>query len=294
MNQWIYAAALLAVAASAVPLSGQKTFGHSVKNGALPANKEVTSFEHTCETAPCVITQIHVPSIYPPHGEAWDWTHGILRFYIDGEASASVECSLAEIAGESVRFAQSESHSSTTAPDDGSPYGLALFGKTAKSGGVYSTVRIPFGKSVKVTIQSSTASKGQSIYWMIIRGLEAHAVAVGDLVLPKEARLKLYRFPVTTVKDKQFITLANISAGTAGALLQTNFAASGPSFGYLEACMRFFPDGATEPVFLSSGAEDYFLSASYFDEGMFKTPNSGLTFFDHRGTLGVYKTHDRK
>ena len=57
--------------------------------------------------------------------------------------------------------------------------------------------------------------------------------------------------------------------------------------------MRFFPDGAAEPVFLSSGAEDYFLSASYFDEGMFKTPNSGLTYFDHKGTVGVYKTHDR-
>jgi hypothetical protein len=26
---------------------------------------------------------------------------------------------------------------------------------------------------------------------------------------------------------------------------------------------------------------------------MFKTPNSGLTYFDHKGTLAVYKTHDR-
>lgn len=47
------------------------------------------------------------------------------------------------------------------------------------------------------------------------------------------------------------------------------------------------------PLFLSSGAEDYFLSASYFDEGMFKTPNSGLTYFNESGSLGVYKTHDR-
>jgi len=42
---------------------------------------------------------------------------------------------------------------------------------------------------------------------------------------------------------------------------------------------------------LSSGAEDFFLSASYFDEGMFKTENSGLTFFEEgKGTLGAYKT----
>ena len=62
---------------------------------------------------------------------------------------------------------------------------------------------------------------------------------------------------------------------------------------YLEACMRAMIDGAEEPLFLSSGAEDYFLSAYYFDEGEFKTPNSGLTYFDGKGTLSAYKVHDR-
>jgi hypothetical protein len=36
-----------------------------------------------------------------------------------------------------------------------------------------------------------------------------------------------------------------------------------------------------------------FLSAYYFNEGEFKTPNSGLTYYDHKGTLSAYKTHDR-
>ena len=31
----------------------------------------------------------------------------------------------------------------------------------------------------------------------------------------------------------------------------------------------------------------------YFNEGEFKTPNSGLTYFDGHGTLSVYKNHDR-
>ena len=70
-------------------------------------------------------------------------------------------------------------------------------------------------------------------------------------------------------------------------------AGAAPSYGYLEACMRFFPDQQTEPLFLSSGAEDYFLSAYYFNEGQFKTPNSGLTYYDGKGTLSAYKTHDR-
>lgn len=68
------------------------------------------------------------------------------------------------------------------------------------------------------------------------------------------------------------------------------------SVGYLEACMRFYPnakDAATNstPIFLSSGAEDYFLSASYFDEGEFISPNSGLTY-KAGGAIGSYKLHD--
>lgn len=61
--------------------------------------------------------------------------------------------------------------------------------------------------------------------------------------------------------------------------------------------MRFYPSAAaaqnrSTPIFLSSGAEDYFLSASYFDEGEFVTPNSGLTFKDGTGGIGSYKMHD--
>lgn len=60
--------------------------------------------------------------------------------------------------------------------------------------------------------------------------------------------------------------------------------------------MRFYPtakESATNstPIFLSSGAEDYFLSASYFDEGEFISPNSGLTY-KAGGAIGSYKLHD--
>ena len=60
--------------------------------------------------------------------------------------------------------------------------------------------------------------------------------------------------------------------------------------------MRFYPNEKTAasnstPIFLSSGAEDYFLSASYFDEGEFISPNSGLTY-KSGGAIGSYKLHD--
>ena len=170
---------------------------------------------------------------------------------------------------------------------DGPAWGVGAFGHTAKNGGVYSTMRIPFGKSLRATLYS----KSRGTFWFIIRGLESYPVVLGDLILPTAARLRLHRFENMT-QTNELVTLADIGKGTAGAVLQLMFDASNPkSYGYLEACMRALVDGATEPIFLSSGAEDYFLSAYYFNEGEFKTPNSGLTYYDGKGTLSAYKTH---
>jgi hypothetical protein len=45
----------------------------------------------------------------------------------------------------------------------------------------------------------------------------------------------------------------------------------------------------------SSGTEDYFLSASYFDEGTFASSQAGLTWKNAVGSgdLSMYKTHTR-
>ena len=140
--------------------------------------------------------------------------------------------------------------------------------------------------ALSVTVETGT-------FWFIIRGIENYPVQLGDMTLPAAARLRLHRFQNTTVNN-QLVTLADVADGTAGALFMTRFDASNPkSYGYLEACMRAMIDGATSPLFLSSGAEDYFLSAYYFNQGNFKTPESGLTYFDGAGTLSVYKVHDR-
>jgi hypothetical protein len=173
---------------------------------------------------------------------------------------------------------------------DHGPWGIGLFGHTANNGGVYSTVRIPFQKTFKATL---TSSQGGT-YWFIVRGVEDYPVVIGDLELPPQAKLKVHRFNSLTTEG-ELITLMNVSAGTSGAVLSVRFDAKTTTsgYGYLEACMRALIDGATSPLFLSSGAEDYFLSAYYFNEGEFKTPNSGLTYYDGKGVLSVYKIHDR-
>ena len=295
--------------AATTPITpSMKIFGHSVKAGHLPpAGQEVTTFEHACGSAPCAITQLHCPTAGPE-----GWQLAVVRVYIDGEAVASINVTLLEL-GNVGRFApDGQGHGGNGSRPQ--PWGVGMFGHTAKNGGVYSTMRIPFGSAVRVTIESGMPASG--IFWMIVRGVEAYPVVLGDLLLPAAARLRLFRFNGTT-KPKQLVTLAAVPKGFAGAVLNVKFDASGtggthqldqPPVGsgsrggvldYLEACMRAQFNGEDEVTFLSSGAEDYFLSAWYFNEGEFKTPNSGLTYKgdasveSEAGKISSYKTHDR-
>mmetsp|Transcript_49442 Transcript_49442/g.124294 ORF Transcript_49442/g.124294 Transcript_49442/m.124294 type:complete len:118 (+) Transcript_49442:63-416(+) len=58
--------------------------------------------------------------------------------------------------------------------------------------------------------------------------------------------------------------------------------------------MRVYIDGATTPMFLSSGTEDYFNSAMYFDGGEFRLPNSGCTHKNESlAQVSAYRVHDR-
>eukprot|EP00128_Syssomonas_multiformis_P009857 Colp12_sorted_trinity150504_noHs@27660 len=260
-----------------------RTFGHSIKNGQLAPHVELTTFAHNCSFPPCAITMIHIPSIYPTDDEDFKWEDGILRVYVDGERKPSIEITLLQMAGVGEMAAKSDDP-----PKDGSPFGFGLMGKTAKTGGVYSTARIPFTRSIRTTITSPYIKP--AVVWFIIRGLEDFRVRLGDLTLPASAKLQVIT-QTASVQQFDFVKLAEIPSEMSGALLMLQYDVKSKNFDFLEGCMRMYSDGAKSPLFLSSGAEDYFLSASYFDEGMFKTPNAGLTFFDPSGTISAYKTH---
>ena len=73
---------LVLTGATAFKLTPQmKTFGHSIKNGhLLPKGNEITTFEHTCGTPPCAITQLHCPTAGPAN-----WQNAVVRIYVDGD-----------------------------------------------------------------------------------------------------------------------------------------------------------------------------------------------------------------
>jgi len=58
--------------------------------------------------------------------------------------------------------------------------------------------------------------------------------------------------------------------------------------------VRAYIQGSSSPMLISSGTEDYFQSAFYFDAGEFHFPEAGFTHWDSTSnTLSAYKVHDR-
>jgi hypothetical protein len=271
-----------------------KLFGSAVKNGPLPPfGTELEVFAHNCSVAPCQITQIHVPSIYKSGPCPDDWEHGRLRVYVDGAAAPTLDVRLLQLAfvGAAAEY-EPQAKSSTLFSAGG------LFGKNAGSGGVFTTIRIPFGASVRVTLeQAESCPTNEGVYWIIVRGVEAMPLRIAELELPDAARLTVARIDNRTLQEFDFATLASADASQDGLLFATYFEARSADPNYLEGCFRLFgPDNTTVPLFMSSGTEDYFLSASYFDEGIFTGSGSGLTYsatYPISGALSAYKTHDR-
>ena len=198
-----------------------------------------------------------------------------IRIYIDGENEASLDFHL--LLAHGVGFTEALEAQYT-------PWGIKRMAHSAADGGLYNTYRIPFSKSFNVT---ATHPEGGS-YFYIIRGVENMPLIVGGLTLPANTRLHLYKNVNVKLAPLEFINLASTS-NTAGMLFQVTLAAVSTDFNYLEACMRAIIDGADNVTWLSSGTEDFFLSAYYFNRGVFHHENSGLTFKSNPGTMSAYK-----
>jgi hypothetical protein len=212
-----------------------------------------------------------------------------IRIYVDGETNASIDMEL--FLGHGIGFG-----------DESAPWGTARIGRTGGGANVYDTYRIPFGKSIRVTGQLAPDTEGNPLFWWIVRGTENLPVELGGVRLPDRARLHLYKLENYTARPLEEFSLCDVPGD--GALYQVTMAAKGlrklpdasqrwQDLSYMEACMRAYIDGAKEPLFLSSGLEDYFLGTYYFNKGRYATPVAGLTHFDaDENEFSAYRFHE--
>jgi len=245
---------------------GMRSFSYAIKNGFMYPNVEKTLYEHNTG-APGVITEQWFTG-----QKAMDEDTRI-RIYIDDEPEASLDFQLFLAHGVGFR-------EENELPDI--PWGTRRLAHTA-DGGIYNTFRIPFGKSFRVTATRPTFGQ----FWYIIRGVENYPLVLGDLILPSHARLRLYKNVKAVMKPYEFLPLAYIEK-SAGAVFMVTLAANSSDLVYLEGCMRAYIDGSNKTTWLSSGTEDFFLSAYYFNKGPYHLDNAGLTYVN-KGAMSAYK-----
>ena len=219
-------------------------------------------------------------------GGAWPgYEKTRIRIYVDGESRASIDMELG--LGHGYGFG-----------DKAAPWGSEKLGKTGDPSGVYDTYRIPYGKGIRVTAQRSKDSPDGSPFWWIIRGTENLPAILGGVRLPAKARLRLHKLENYLAQPLEEFSLCDIHGR--GALYQVMIAAQGmreggdwKAFSFLEACMRGYFDGSSEPMLLSSGLEDYFLGTYYFNRGRYANALAGLTHKDDSDhTFSAYRIHD--
>ena len=98
----------------------------------------------------------------------------LVRYYIDGEENASIGFELGMAAG-------------TAGFDDtAASWGTKWFGHGAHCAWL-NNFKIPFGSSIRVTIQSTDGKPPQDGFFMIVRGGLDIPLMIGDVTLPKNA-----------------------------------------------------------------------------------------------------------
>ncbi len=201
----------------------------------------------------------------------------LIRYYVDGETTASVELTIDELTG---AYFNSSDH---THMSKILPWGNFRIGRTAIGGGAYSTVAIPFRQSIRITAAADSTMERPRSFFSKIAGVENYGpvrLPISGLQLPPTARLRSQR-RIVKLAPAEWATLGffnrsvfNTSWGT---LLYTWQRIQSSSAFCLEGIHEVFIDGATVPMQLSSGFEDYYLSGQYFDAGEFASPLSGMT-----------------
>ncbi|XP_065179191.1 uncharacterized protein LOC135809705 [Sycon ciliatum] len=243
------------------------SFSSATKGGHIQANVETELFAVYGQEAGFITEQWFT-------GELALSQDTRIRIYIDNETAPSLDFNLFMAHGVGCPIGDDD-------PD--LPWQTRRIAREAH-GSVYNTYRIPFGHSVKVTATIPQAGA----FWYIVRGLTNVPLTVGGFQLPEGTRLKLYKVENALLQPLDFVTAAQTSGSTAGWLYQVTLHANSTDFTYLEACFRADIDGKPTQ-FLSSGTEDFFLSAYYFNKGLFHGDHSGLTCKANPGQMSAYK-----
>jgi len=175
--------------------------------------------------------------------------------------------------------------------DPAAPWGTRFSGITGSPSGIYLNYRIPFSTHVRVTAQLPAGVPRDKVFWWIVRGVRNLPLEVSGLQLPEQARLRLHQVEDLRVEPLQIFDLCRVNGD--GMVFMVTMAAKSTNLEFMEGQIRAYIGKNSEPQFLSSGLEDYFLGTYYFNRGLYHLPQAGLTHKDEiDSSFSGYRFHD--
>eukprot|EP00939_MAST-03C_sp_MAST-3C-sp1_P005341 g5341.t1 len=161
------------------------------------------------------------------------------------------------------------------------PTGMRPIGTGLSQGRITNQEQVLFehnASGVLMTKQIRGTVPDSNSVWLIVRGTEGHLdTNIGGVDLPVHARLKLLK-QEKTLEALEFIDIVNLPTGTKGMLFMTAFQIQSTlNFNFMEGCFHYYDEERKNfpGMLLSTGMEDYFDSAFYFDGGNFHAPVAG-------------------
>ena len=256
----VWAGAPVAEVQGAVVLKpSMRTFGNALKAFPVKGGHEQLLFNFSSEpepgnTAPHVITEQWFALFGSGFGANAD---ARIRVYVDDEAVPSLDFQLFFAHTVGVQNCVDD-----VCSDPRVPWASSEVQHMAHAGALKNRYRIPFTRSIKIT---ATVPTNGAVYYYC-RGMTHLPVIVGDLQLPDAARLKLHKNWNVTVPPLGQLALVPPRVNSSGLLYATVWSAESEYIGFMEGCVRAVPD-QQPTIFLSSGTEDYFESANFFNAG---------------------------
>ena len=197
------------------------------------------------------------------------------QIYVDGEATPSVNSTL-------VGFHAADDSPNTNFATRFIGYNQGDLGRS-----YYSYIPIPFRSSVKIDIVNGSASAAATLF--------AIADYQTGLTWNWGRMAKLHTFEQeASVAPYAWYDLLRVAAQPSGVLwgVYLWLRGGGTGFGFLEGNVQIFNNGAATPCYESSGTEDYFNNAWYFQTCLIFAEQSGCTKYDPKGyAVGAYRFH---
>jgi hypothetical protein len=195
------------------------------------------------------------------------------RIRVDGETAPSVDSTLAGF------------HAADYLPNTNFATRLIGYNRNQSEASYYTYLPIPFARSIAIEVVNGSTHAAATLFAIADyhTGVALDWGRMGKLHTVEQ---------VASVAPYAWHGLLNLAGQPAGVLwgVYLRLHAGDPSFAFLEGNLQMVADGV--PCYESSGTEDYFNNAWYFQTGVIFAEHSGCTLYDPTNhAIGAYRFH---